>query len=122
MGGRQGPEEEGRQEEGRQEEGPREEESEEEVKSWFKRRKKFDEIEQQQLLESVAALSRNEHYRVLVEHIQDRRERSIRALQVEKVVESSNRHFMEAGKIEALDELLDDLEIMSNARLDDGAV
>lgn len=92
------------------------------MKSWFKRRKKFDEIEQQQLLESVAALSRNEHYRVLVEHIQDRRERSIRALQVEKVVESSNRHFMEAGKIEALDELLDDLEIMSNARLDDGAV
>ena len=92
------------------------------MKSWFKRRKKFDEIEQQQLLESVAALSRNEHYRVLVEHIHDRRERSIRALQIEKVVESSNRHFMEAGKIEALDELLDDLEIMSNARLDDGAV
>ena len=92
------------------------------MRSWFKRRKKFDEIEQQQLLESVAALSRNEHYRVLVEHLQDRRERSIRSLQIEKVVECGNGHFMEAGKIEALDELLDDLEIMSNARLDDESI
>lgn len=92
------------------------------MKSFFKRRKKFEGIEQDRLLAAVAALSRNEHYRLLVEHLHERRERSIRAMQIEKVVECSNRHFMEAGKIEALDELLDDLEMMDNARLDDETI
>jgi hypothetical protein len=32
---------------------------------------------------------------------------------MEKAITCGNRHFMEAGKLEALDELLDDMEIWS---------
>ena len=41
---------------------------------------------------------------------------------MEKVVSSTNRHFMECGKMEAIDELLDDLELMSKAKLDSDAI
>jgi len=86
--------------------------------SWFTRRKRFTDTDEDRLLESIAALSRNEHFRVFVDHLGERRERSIRAMQMEKVVSSTNRHFMESGKLEAIDELLDDLEAMSKATLD----
>lgn len=90
--------------------------------SWFTRRKRFSDMDEDRLLESIAALGRNEHFRVFVDHLGERRERSIRALQVEKVVSSTNRHFMESGKLEAIDELLDDLELMSKAKLDSDAM
>ena len=90
--------------------------------SWFTRRKWFSDMDEDRLLESIAALGRNEHFRVFVDHLGERRERSIRALQVEKVVSSTNRHFMESGKLEAIDELLDDLELMSKAKLDSDAM
>jgi len=90
--------------------------------SWFTRRKRFSDMDEDRLLESIAALGRNEHFRVFVDHLGERRERSIRALQMEKVVSSTNRHFMECGKMEAIDELLDDLELMSKAKLDSDAM
>tara|TARA_Y100000310_G_scaffold50181_1_gene46277 strand:+ start:751 stop:978 length:228 start_codon:yes stop_codon:yes gene_type:complete len=64
------------------------------------------------------ALRGNEHFKNFVEHIHERREDAIRAMQTEKSISSTNRHFMEAGKLEALDELLDDLELWWRAKLD----
>ena len=48
-----------------------------------------------------------------MEHLHHRRETAIRAMQMEKAITCGNRHFMESGKLEALDELLDDMEIWS---------
>jgi len=39
-------------------------------------------------------------------------------MQTEKVVNSTNRHFMESGKLEAIDELLDDMAHWSQSDLD----
>jgi len=39
-------------------------------------------------------------------------------MQTEKSITSTNRHFMESGKLEALDELLDDLEMWWRNLLD----
>ena len=117
MEGRQGP----GQEEGGQEEG-REEEGREEVISWYKRRKRVEGVDEKQLAVAMAALARNEHFRTVVEHLHERRERYVRGLQVETVVKCANRHFMESGKLEAVDELLDDLELWTKAKLDDDSI
>lgn len=90
----------------------------EEMISWFKRRKRFEGIDEKQLEVAMASLSRNEHFRTFVDHLNERRERSIQGMQMEGVVKCSNRHFMETGKLEAVDELLDDLELWMNAKLD----
>ena len=57
------------------------------------------------------ALRDNAHFKNFVEHLHERREDAIRAMQTEKAISCANRHFMEAGKLEAFDELLDDLEL-----------
>ena len=64
------------------------------------------------------ALRDNAHFKTFVEHIHERREDAIRAMQTEKAISCSNRHFMEAGKLEAFDELLDDMELWWRAKLD----
>tara|TARA_R110002012_G_scaffold50551_3_gene130704 strand:+ start:2730 stop:3008 length:279 start_codon:yes stop_codon:yes gene_type:complete len=92
------------------------------VISLFKKRKRLDGPDEQQMAVSMAALSRNEHFKIFMEHLHERRERSIRSMQMESVVKCSNRHFMESGKLEALDELLDDLAIMSNAEIDKDSI
>ena len=63
--------------------------------------------------ETMHALRKNAHFEIFVEHIHERRENAIRAMQMEKAITCGNRHFMESGKLEALDELLDDLEMWS---------
>ena len=63
--------------------------------------------------ETMHALRKNAHFEIFVEHIHERRENAIRAMQMEKAITCGNRHFMESGKLEALDELLDDMETWS---------
>ncbi len=71
-----------------------------------------------QLKAMSQALRGNEHFKNFVEHIHERREDAIRAMQAEKAISCANRHFMEAGKLEAFDELLDDLELWWRADID----
>ena len=86
--------------------------------NWFSKRKRYETLVENELQATFEALRENAHFKNFVEHIHERRETAIRAMQTEKVINSTNRHFMEAGKLEALDELLDDLETLWRAKLD----
>ena len=84
----------------------------------FFKRKRYGNISEEALQATFEALRTNEHFRNFVEHIHERRETTIRAMQTEKAINSTNRHFMEAGKLEAFDELLDDLDTLWRVKLD----
>ena len=73
---------------------------------------------EEELRSMIQALRENAHFKNFVEHIHERRENVIRAMQSEKAVSCANRHFMESGKLEAYDELLDDLELWWRNLLD----
>ncbi len=84
----------------------------------FGKRKTYSVIEHEELKSMAHALRKNAHFQTFTEHLRERREIAIRNMQTEKVVNSTNRHFMESGKLEAIDELLDDLEHWSHSVLD----
>ena len=84
----------------------------------FCKRKTYSVIEYDELKVMAHALRKNAHFQTFAEHLRERREIAIRSMQTEKTVNSTNRHFMESGKLEALDELLDDLELWSKSVLD----
>lgn len=86
--------------------------------SIFGKRKIYSVIEYEELRLMAHALRKNAHFQLFAEHLRERREIAIRNMQTEKTVNSTNRHFMEAGKLEAMDELLDDLEQWSKSVLD----
>ena len=86
--------------------------------SIFGKRKTYSVIEYEELKLMAHALRQNAHFQMLAEHLRERREIAIRNMQTEKTVNSTNRHFMEAGKLEAIDELLDDMNQWSNSVLD----
>ena len=81
--------------------------------NFFRKGKRHGSIEETQLRETMHALRKNAHFEIFVEHLHHRRETAIRAMQMEESITNGNRHFMEAGKLEALDELLDDMELWS---------
>ena len=84
----------------------------------FGKRKTYSVIEYDELKVMAHALRKNAHFQMFAEHLRERREIAIRNMQTEKTVNSTNRHFMEAGKLEAMDELLDDLKQWSDSVLD----
>ena len=79
--------------------------------SLFGKRKRYGNLDETQMQEAIHALRKNAHFQIYVEHLHVRRETTIRNMQTEKVITETNRHFMESGKLEALDELLDDMEL-----------
>ena len=86
--------------------------------NWFTKRKRYGTMDEDELRAMLQALRENAHFKNFVEHIHERRENVIRAMQSEKAVSCANRHFMESGKLEAYDELLDDLELWWRNLLD----
>jgi hypothetical protein len=86
--------------------------------SLFKKKKRYEGPEEEALRLSAHALRQNAHFQTFVEHIHERRETIIRNMQTEKVIQCTNRHFMESGRLEAMDELLDDLNMWSASALD----
>ena len=86
--------------------------------NWFSKRKRYVHMGEEELRSMIQALRENAHFKNFVEHIHERRENVIRAMQSEKAVSCANRHFMESGKLEAYDELLDDLELWWRNLLD----
>ena len=85
---------------------------------FFTKRKRYTSIDEDALRTSFHALRKNAHFQIFVEHLHERREQAIRNMQTEKIIESGNRHFMETGKLEAIDELLDDMELWAGSTLD----
>lgn len=83
--------------------------------NFFGKRKRYGHVDETQMREAMHALRKNAHFQIYVEHLHHRRETTIRNMQTEKVIVETNRHFMESGKLEALDELLDDMELWSGA-------
>ena len=81
--------------------------------AWFAKRKRHGGIEAEQLRATMHALRKNAHFEIFVEHLHERRETMIRNMQMEKAITCANRHFMETGKLEAIDELLDDMKLWS---------
>ena len=86
--------------------------------SIFGKRKIYNVIEYEELRLMAHALRKNAHFQLFAEHLRERREIAIRNMQTEKTVNSTNRHFMESGKLEAIDEILDDLHLWSHSDLD----
>ena len=86
--------------------------------NWFTKRKRYVAMDGDQLKAMSQALYDNAHFKSFVEHLHERREDAIRAMQTEKAITCSNRHFMESGKLEAFDELLDDLELWWRGNVD----
>jgi len=78
--------------------------------NWFSKRKRYVHMGEEELRSMLQALRENAHFKNFVEHIHERRENVIRSMQMEKSISCANRHFMESGKLEAYDELLDDME------------
>ena len=85
---------------------------------FFTKRKRYGVIDEDALRTSFHALRKNAHFQTFIEHLHERREQAIRNMQTERVIECSNRHFMESGKLEAIDELLDDMELWAGSKLD----
>ena len=83
--------------------------------AWFTKRKRHGGIEAEQLRATMHALRKTAHFEIFVEHLHERRETVIRNLQMEKAITCGNRHFMESGKLEALDELVDDMELWAGS-------
>ena len=84
----------------------------------FSKRKRYGSMDEEVLRDMLNALRENAHFKNFVEHLHERRETIIKAMQTERSINSSNRHFMESGKLEALDELLDDLDMWWRNLLD----
>ena len=72
-----------------------------------RKRKTNHEIDIDEEMRACATLKDNHHFKILITMCESMREDVIRQLQTKSVIESTNRHFMMSGKLEAIDELLD---------------
>tara|TARA_S200002703_G_scaffold107_1_gene202 strand:+ start:10382 stop:10666 length:285 start_codon:yes stop_codon:yes gene_type:complete len=62
----------------------------------------------QKVLIAKDALSHSEHFKTFLGWVQDKMNENVLHLQNPQVIESTNRHFMVSGKIEAYDEIWDE--------------
>lgn len=70
-------------------------------------RKSYGEPDQEEALKSLALLVNEPNFRNFIELREAQREEVIRQLQTQECISDPNRHFMVAGKLEAIDEELD---------------
>ncbi|WP_291813931.1 hypothetical protein [Limnobacter sp.] len=62
----------------------------------------------QKVLIAKDSLSHSEHFKTFLGWVQDKMNENLIHLQTPQVIESTNRHFMVSGKIEAYDEIWDE--------------
>lgn len=65
-------------------------------------------VPNQQLLVAKDSLSHSEHFNTFLLWVQGKLNENLILLQSPDVINSTNRHFMVSGKIEALDEIWDE--------------
>ena len=72
-------------------------------------RKKSTRVEERTFLVAKDALSHSEYFKTFLEWIQDQMNENLLLLQSPDVINCTNRHFMVSGKIEAFDEIYDEM-------------
>ena len=72
-----------------------------------RKKKTFHEIEPEVAFQALSFLKGEPNFLKYIEMRETMREEVIRRLQVKEVIESTNRHYMLCGKLEAIDEELD---------------
>lgn len=72
-----------------------------------RKRKTNHEIDPDEAIRALAVLKNDPNFKAYISMRESLREEVIRQLQTQSVIDSTNRHFMMSGKLEAIDEELD---------------
>ena len=72
-----------------------------------RKRKTYHEIDAEEAIQALAMLKNDPHFKQYIAMREAMREEVIRQLQTKAIVDSTNRHYMMCGKLEAIDEELD---------------
>ena len=72
-----------------------------------RKRKTYHDIDPEEAIQALANLKNDPHFKKYIEMREAMREEVIRQLQTKTVIDSTNRHYMMCGKLEAIDEELD---------------
>ena len=72
-----------------------------------RKRKTYHEIDPDEALNALATLKNDPHFKQYILMREAMREEVIRQLQTKAIIDSTNRHYMLSGKLEAIDEELD---------------
>tara|TARA_B100000989_G_C19473950_1_gene442000 strand:- start:357 stop:596 length:240 start_codon:yes stop_codon:yes gene_type:complete len=72
-----------------------------------RKRKTNHEIDPEEAIRALAVLKNDPNFKAYISMRESLREEVIRQLQTQSVIDSTNRHFMMSGKLEAIDEELD---------------
>lgn len=72
-----------------------------------RKRKTYHEIDAEEALNALSVIKNDPNFQKYIQMREAMREEVIRQLQTAAIVESSNRHYMMTGKLEAIDEELD---------------
>jgi|TARA_E500000318_G_scaffold37344_1_gene36041 alkyl hydroperoxide reductase subunit AhpF len=72
-----------------------------------RKRKTNHEIDPDEAIRALAVLKNDPNFKAYIAMRESLREDVIRQLQTQSVIDSTNRHFMMSGKLEAIDEELD---------------
>ena len=72
-----------------------------------RKRKTYHEIDAEEALNALSVIKNYPNFQKYIQMREAMREEVIRQLQTAAIVESSNRHYMMTGKLEAIDEELD---------------
>lgn len=72
-----------------------------------RKRKTNHEIDIDEAIRALAVLKNDPNFKAYIAMRESLREDVIRQLQTQSVIDSTNRHFMMSGKLEAIDEELD---------------
>ena len=72
-----------------------------------RKRKTNHEIDPDEAIRALAVLKNDPNFKAYISVRESMREEVIRQLQTKSIIDSTNRHFMMSGKLEAIDEELD---------------
>jgi len=73
----------------------------------MRKKKTYHEIDSEEAIRALSFLKGEPNFQKYIEMREAMREEVIRQLQTREVVDSTNRHYMLCGKLEAIDEELD---------------
>ena len=72
-----------------------------------RKKKTYHEIDPEEAIQALSILKNDPHFKQYVAMREAMREEVIRQLQTPAIIDSTNRHYMLCGKLEAIDEELD---------------
>ncbi len=72
-----------------------------------RKRKTYHEVDAEEAIQALSFLKDEPNFKKYITMRENLREEVIRQLQTKSVIDSTNRHYMMSGKLEAIDEELD---------------